>query len=65
MRNYLSRCGCDEIQVIHRAETLANEFQNSRYHEHNPCTMVYKLVRLLIGKDVDFNEKIKQSVEEK
>lgn len=65
MRNYLSRCGCDENQVIHRAENLANEFNNSRYHKHNPCTTVYKLVRLLIGEDVDFNEKIKQSVEEK
>ena len=65
MRNYLSRCGCDENQVIQRAKNLANNFQNSRYHEHNPCTTVYKLVRLLIGKDVDFNEKIKQSVEEK
>lgn len=65
MRNNLSRCGCDENIAIRRAENQANGFQNSRYHKHNPCTTVYKLVRLLIGKDVDFNEKIKQSVEDK
>lgn len=65
MRNYLSRCGCDENLVIQRAEKLKNEFDDSRYHMHNPCTTVYKLVRLLIGKDEKFNAKIKKSVEEK
>lgn len=65
IRNILSRCGCDEEKAIRWAENQFLRFNDSRYHLHNPCSTVYKLVRLLIGKDKDFNRKIKKSVEEK
>lgn len=65
MRDILSRCGCDEVMTIRWAEKQACEFLDNRYHLHNPATTVYKLVRLLTGKDEAFNKMIKESVEEK
>lgn len=65
MRNILSLCGCDENLAIRWAEKQAEEFYDTRYHQHNPCTTVYKLVKLLIGKDKAFNQKIKKLLEEK
>lgn len=65
MREILSRCGCDENMAIRWAEGQEKDFHDTRYHKHNPCTTVYKLVRLLIGKDDVFNQKIKRLIEEK
>lgn len=62
MREVLSFCQCDEHIAINRAERQHNSFTNQKFHEHNPCTTVYKLVRLLIGEDKDFNETIKNSI---
>lgn len=64
MRSILLRCGCDEKKAIERAESQANTFQDQRFHTHNPCTMVYKLVKQLIGEDKDFVELIKRKLAE-
>ena len=34
------------------------------YATHNPCTMVFKLVRQLIGKDEDLNKELTNKIEE-
>lgn len=62
MRSILLRCGCDEKEAIKRAENQANTFQDERFHKHNPCTMVYKLVKQLIGEDKDFVKLIKRKL---
>ena len=48
----------DEARAIHYAQSQAASFDDTRYATHNPCTMVYKLVRLLRGEDKEFNKKI-------
>jgi len=63
MRRILSECACDERMAIKRAERQANIFSDQKFHAHNPCTMVYKLVRLLRGEDKKFNNLIKARVE--
>ncbi len=60
MRKILSDCGCDERMAIKRAERQEQTFTDRRYHTHNPCTTVYKLVRLLIGEDTEFNRQVKK-----
>ena len=64
MRAILRECRCDEERAIQRAEKQAHTFAGRQYHKHNPCTMVYQLVKQLLGKDTAFNEKIKNSLEE-
>ena len=64
MRKILSACGCDENLAIRNAEQQASTFNDRKYHDHNPCTMVFKLVRLLKGGDKDFNRLIKKKVNE-
>ncbi|MCF0235765.1 MAG: RloB domain-containing protein, partial [Bacteroidaceae bacterium] len=64
MRQTLAACGCDEQLAIRRAEKQAKNFDNQRYHEHNPCTMVYKLVKQLRGEDREFVELIQRKLEE-
>lgn len=64
MRAILRECRCDEERAIQRAEKQAHTFADRKYHRHNPCTMVYQLVKQLLGKDTAFNEKIKKSLEE-
>ena len=65
MRKILSDCGCDELAAIRRAEQQSGSFTDRCYHKHNPSTMVFKLVRLLIGKDEVFNEQIKKALKNK
>ena len=65
MRSILSKCRCDERIAIKRAEKQAKTFDNQKFSTHNPCTMVYKLVRQLIGEDCVFNDLIKKKLEEK
>ncbi len=48
------------VQNVNRKSLI-----NQRFHDHNPCTMVYKLVRLLIGEDKDFIKQIKSELEKK
>ncbi len=52
----------DEDRAILFAQKQADSFKDTRYATHNPCTMVYKLVRLLLGKDEEFNRKIKEDL---
>lgn len=49
--------------AIKFAEAQSREYTNQRYATHNPCTMVFKLVRQLIGKDETLNEEIKNKIE--
>lgn len=65
MRTILSLCLCNEEEAIRRAKAQASTFSNRRFHTHNPCTMVYKLVSLLIGKDTVFNHKIEDIISQK
>lgn len=65
MRNILRACNCNELDAVKRAERQANSFSDMCFHNHNPCTMVYKLVKLLLGEDKDFIDKIKKELEEK
>lgn len=65
MRAILSACKCDERVAIRRAERQSKTFDDQKFHDHNPCTMVYKLVKLLIGDDSKFVQLIKSKLEEK
>lgn len=49
--------------AIKFAEAQSREYTNQRYATHNPCTMVFKLVRQLIGKDETLNEELKNKIE--
>jgi hypothetical protein len=48
----------DESRAIRYAQAQDASFGDTRYAQHNPCTTVYKLVRLLRGEDEDFNRHI-------
>lgn len=50
-------------KAIRFAEAKSLEYNDRRYASHNPCTMVFKLVRQLIGKDTVFNEEIKHKID--
>ena len=58
MRLILCKCGCDEKKAISLAEKQSQQLAETSYHDQNPCTTVYKLVRLLRGEDNTFNEEI-------
>lgn len=60
MRSILSKCGCDEKKAISWAEKQSQQLAETSYHDQNPCTTVYKLVRLLRGEDNTFNEEIRK-----
>ncbi len=49
--------------AIKFAEAQSKKYTNKRYATHNPCTMVFRLVRQLIGKDAALNEEIKHKIE--
>ena len=65
MRSVLRKCLCNEKEAIRRAQAQASSFSDKRYHTHNPCTMVYKLVNLLVGEDKEFVKKIEQILTER
>lgn len=56
-RNILLTYG-DEERAIRYAQKQEQTFTDERYALHNPCTTVYKLVRLLRGEDKAFNKRI-------
>ena len=49
--------------AIKWAENQSKKFSDNNYANHNPCTMVFKLVKQLIGQDKEFNEEIDCIVE--
>lgn len=65
MRKILSFCHCSETDAISRARQQHQTFTGRNFNAHNPCTTVYKLVNLLIGKDAKFNDKIKEKIQTK
>ena len=65
MRSILRDCKCDENLAIKYAERQSKTFIDNKFHDHNPCTMEYKLVRQLIGKDKAFINIVKSKLEEK
>ena len=46
------------------AEAKSCDYTDQRYATHNPCTMVFKLVRQLIGKDEKLNNELTNKIEE-
>lgn len=50
--------------AIRFAEAKSRDYTDQRYATHNPCTMVFKLVRQLIGKDEDLNKELTNKIEE-
>lgn len=65
MRVILQKIECDEVTAINRAKRQHLQFMDRRFHAHNPCTTVYKLVNMLIGKDEAFNKTIKEKLIER
>lgn len=49
--------------AIRFAEAKSFDYTDQRYATHNPCTMVFKLVRQLIGKDEDLNKELTNKIE--
>ena len=49
--------------AIRWAKSLHDQFEDQRFHTHNPCTLVYKLVLQLIGEDDDLNSKLISKIE--
>ena len=49
--------------AIKWAEAQSQTFTDTKYAKHNPCTMVFRLVRQLIGGDEVFNNLIKEKIE--
>lgn len=65
IRRTLLDCGGNEENAIKWAEKQAQEqvqCHDKDWDKHNPCTMVYLLVKQLLGKDDEFNRKISNSL---
>lgn len=65
VRRTLLNCGGNEEKAIAWAEKQAQEqvqCHGEKWDKHNPCTMVYLLVKQLLGKDEAFNRKISNSL---
>ena len=45
------------------AEEKSKEYSDNRFATHNPCTMVFKLVRQLNGKDDELIQWLKEKVD--
>ncbi len=48
--------------ALRDAEAQSRTFRDRKYAQHNPCTMVFKLVLQLIGKDKELLEELKQKI---
>lgn len=53
----VSKFGSQE-NAIKWARDQSESYEDHGYSNHNPCTMVYKLVLQLIGQDEDFNNEL-------
>ena len=65
IRRTLLDCGGNEENAIKWAEKQAQEqgkWHGENWDKQNPCTMVYLLVKQLLGKDEAFNRKISNSL---
>ena len=60
----LQKYGSEE-KAINYAEKLDNLYIGNAYSNHNPCTTVYKLVKILRGKDKEFIAKLKKDMNKK
>lgn len=49
--------------AIRWAEAQSKEWHDKRYAVHNPCTMVFRLVRQLIGQDQSLNKELACKIE--
>lgn len=49
--------------AVRFAEAKSHEYTDQRYATHNPCTMVFKLVRQLTGRDEELNLELKNKIE--
>lgn len=66
IRSTLLDCGGNEENAIKWAEKQAEKqakWHGENWDKHNPCTMVYLLVKQLLGKDEAFNRKISESLQ--
>ncbi len=52
-----------EVDAIRWAEAKSQTYEDRRYAQHNPCTMVFKLVRQLEGLDDELNASVVQKME--
>lgn len=62
--NLLQKYGNEE-KAIDYAEALDKSYVDNAYSRHNPCTTVYKLVKMLRGKDKKFIDKLKKDMNKK
>lgn len=53
----MNKYGSQE-NAIKYAKAKCEEYKDERFAKHNPCTMVYKLVLQLIGKDDELNHEL-------
>lgn len=60
----LQKYGSEE-KAINYAEALDNFYTGNAYSNHNPCTTVYKLIKVLRGKDKEFIAKLKKDMNKK
>lgn len=58
----MTQYGSMDKAIIY-AEAMSHQYTDQRYAMHNPCTMVFRLVRQLIGKDEELNEELKRKIE--
>lgn len=49
--------------AVRFAEAKSREYTDQRYAAHNPCTMVFKLVWQLTGRDGELNLELKNKIE--
>ncbi len=63
-KNILLKYGSQESAIMW-AEVQSRSFNDEKYADHNPCTMVFKLVKQLIGADKEFNNLVKKKVDSK
>jgi hypothetical protein len=59
----INQYGCQD-DAIRWAQGLHEKCMGERYHKHNPCTLVYKLVLQLMGVDKELNDEVSAKIEE-
>ena len=66
IENYaiMSKYGNQDL-AIQRAQKQEAIYNDNRYHNHNPCTTVYKLVNQLLNKDKELIDKVMDKIHPK